>query len=41
MTNISDMLDHLLININHTPKQTKKRKGQGNLISSAGTPENF
>ena len=39
MSNIFNMLDHLLTNINYTAIQTWKRKWQWSLISCAGMPE--
>ena len=36
MTNIFNMPDHLLTNINYTAIQTQKPEGQWNLFRSAG-----
>ena len=41
MTNVFNILDHLLTNINDTAIQKQKPIGKWNLISSAWKPEYF
>ena len=41
MTNVFNMLDHLLANTIYTVIQTCEPKGQWNMISSAGEAEHF